>query len=157
MRSPRSVRFLTLLFGIFLVSCASNKEVIDYSIAVGKAYPNEAEIAQRRVDKYLAHLSTPQRERLNQNEYLAVEAITVPVAEVPGLSGQIATGKLQAASVYAQNPTDRLSATARFIMIFDTKTGQPVGDEGYIVVDTPAVGKLGIFGGYTAVYIGRGR
>jgi hypothetical protein len=157
MRSPRSLRFLSLLLSVFLVSCASNNEVIDYSIAVGKAYPNEAEIAQRRVDKYLAHLSTAQRERLNQNEYLAVEAIAVPVSEVPGLSGQIATGKLQAASVYAQNPADRLSATARFIMIFDTKTGQAVGDEGYIVVDTPAVGKLGTFGGYTAVYIGRGR
>jgi hypothetical protein len=157
MRSPRSFRFLWLLLSIFLISCASNQEPIDYSIAVGKAYPNEAEIAQRRVDKYLAHLSAAQRERLNQNEYLAVEAITLPVAEVPGLSGQIATGKLQATSVYGQNPADRLSATARFIMIFDTKTGQPVGDEGYIVVDTPAIGKLGIFGGYTAVYIGRGR
>ena len=66
MRSPRSLRFLSLLLSVFLVSCASNNEVIDYSIAVGKAYPNEAEIAQRRVDKYLAHLSTTQRERLNQ-------------------------------------------------------------------------------------------
>src|SRR5262249_50286202 len=148
---------LALLLSVFLVSCASNKELTDYSIAVGKAYPNEAEIAQRRVDTYLAHLSTAQREKLNQNEYLAVEAITVPVAEVPGLSGQIATGKLQATSVYAQDPTHRLSATARFLMIFDTKSGQPVGDEGYIVVDTPTVGKLGVFGGYTAVYIGKGR
>ena len=114
MRSPRFLCSLALLLSVFLVSCASNKELTDYSIAVGKAYPNEAEIAQRRVDTYLAHLSTAQREKLNQNEYLAVEAITVPVAEVPGLSGQIATGKIVRHLVFIHKPR-----TARYRLLDD--------------------------------------
>jgi hypothetical protein len=46
---------------------------------------------------------------------------------------------------------------AKFIMIFNAKTGKPVANEGYIIVDYPARGELGVFGGYTAVYIGTGR
>jgi hypothetical protein len=42
-------------------------------------------------------------------------------------------------------------------MIFDPKTGQPLSQEGYIAVETPQKGKIGIFGGYTALYIGNGR
>jgi hypothetical protein len=42
-------------------------------------------------------------------------------------------------------------------MIFDAKTGKPVSNEGYIILDTPQKGTLGIFGGYTAVYIGNGK
>jgi hypothetical protein len=126
-----------------------SKDYRDYTMAVGAAYPNEANLAQQRVDKYLARLSPQKRAQIEQHEYIAVEATEVPVAEVPGLSEKFAgqTGGL----------TDRASQMTKFIMIFDAKTGKPVGNEGYIIVDYPAKGQLGVFGGYTAVYIGNGR
>ncbi|MBV8102354.1 MAG: hypothetical protein JOZ31_24685 [Verrucomicrobia bacterium] len=141
----------TCLAVVFLNGCASsaNSAYRDYTVAVGAAYPNEANLAQDRVNKYLARLKPEKREKIAQNEYLAVEATEVPVSEVPGLASRIPgqTGGL----------TDRASQMTKFIMIFDAKTGKPVGNEGYISVDTPPKGTLGIFGGYTAVYIGNGK
>jgi hypothetical protein len=137
---------------VFLNGCASSGGQAgprDYSVAVGAAYPNEEHIAQDRVNKYLARLKPDKKEKIAQNDYLAVEAVDVPVSEVPDLAGRIPgqTGGL----------TDRASQMTKFIMIFDAKTGQPVSQEGYIAVETPPKGKLGVFGGYTAVYIGNGK
>jgi hypothetical protein len=146
--------FIPLVFtglAFFLNGCASSakSDYKDYSLAVGTAYPNEASIAQERVNKYLEHLKPDKKAQIMQNDYLAVESTEVPASEVPGLSGRI-TGQ-------AGGYTDRGSIMTKFIMVFDTKTGHPVSNEGYIVMDTPPKGRLGIFGGYTAVYIGNGK
>ena len=42
------------------------------------------------------------------------------------------------------------------IMIYDTKAGQFVSNQGYVCVDTPARGRVARFGPYTARYIGWG-
>jgi hypothetical protein len=147
--------FLPLLFScltvVFLNGCASSakSDYRDYTVALGTAYPNEASIAQERVNKYLARLKPEKKEQIAQNDYLAVEATEVPVSEVPGLASRI-TGQ-------AGGYTDRGSQMTKFIMIFDAKTGKPVSNEGYISINTPPKGGLGIFGGYTAVYIGNGK
>jgi hypothetical protein len=146
--------FIPLVFtglAFFLNGCASSakSDYKDYSLAVGTAYPNEASIAQERVNKYLEHLKPDKKAQIMQNDYLAVESTEVPASEVPGLSGRI-TGQ-------AGGYTDRGSIMTKFIMVFDTKTGHPVSNEGYIVMDAPPKGRLGIFGGYTAVYIGNGK
>ena len=142
---------LTGLLALFINGCASSAKsgYRDYTVALGTAYPNEANIAQERVNKYLARLKPEKKEKIAQNDYLAVEAVEVPVSEVPGLASKIPgqTGGL----------TDRGSQMTKFVMIFDAKTGQPVSQEGYIAVDTPQKGQLGVFGGYTAVYIGNGK
>ena len=147
--------FLPLLFScltvVFLNGCASSAKsgYSDYTVALGTAYPSEASIAQERVNKYLARLKPEKRQQIAQNDYLAVEATEVPVSEVPGLASRI-TGQ-------AGGYTDRGSQMTKFIMIFDAKTGKPVSNEGYISINTPPKGGLGIFGGYTAVYIGNGK
>jgi hypothetical protein len=135
----------------FLNGCASSAKTDyqDYTVAVGAAYPNEAKIAQDRVTKYLEHLNPQKKAQITQNEYLAVESTEVPVSEVPGLSARV-TGQ-------AGGYTDRAAQMTKFIMIFNSKTGQPVSNEGYISIDTPQKGRLGVFGGYTAVYIGNGK
>jgi hypothetical protein len=142
---------LTCLAAVFINGCASSAKsgYRDYSVAVGAAYPNEANLAQERVNKYLARLTPEKKEQIAQNEYLAVEATEVPVSEVPGLAARI-TGQ---AGIY----TDRSSQMTKFIMIFDAKTGKPVGNEGYISIESPPKGRLGVFGGYTALYIGNGK
>jgi len=145
---------------LFCGACASSKsaQYTDYSLAVGEAYPAEQAAAQRRVDRYLAHLKPAEKERLANVEYIAVEATTVSVGEVPGLANRIVTGSLRGeTSVTSSDPHEALAANAKFIMIFDPKTGQPLSQEGYVALDTPAKGKMGIFGGYTALYIGTGR
>ena len=147
--------FFPLLFmclaTVFVNGCASSAKTgnyRDYTLVVGAAYPAEASLAQERVDKYLARLKPEKKEQIAKNDYLAVEATEVPVSEVPGLAARV-TGQT--------GYTDRASEMTKFIMIFDAKTGKPVGNEGYISIDTPPKGGLGIFGGYTAIYIGNGK
>jgi hypothetical protein len=140
--------------------CVSSKmaQYTDYSVAVGQAYPAEQAAAQKRVDRYLAHLKPAEKERLANVEYIAVEATTVPVGEVPGLANRIVTGRARGeTSITSSDPHEVLAANAKFIMIFDPKTGQPLSQEGYISIETPPKGKMGIFGGYSALYIGTGR
>jgi hypothetical protein len=145
---------------LFCGACASSKlaQYTDYSLAVGQAYPAEQAAAQKRVDRYLAHLKPAEKERLATIEYIAVEATTVPVGQVPGLASRIVTGRARGeTSITSSDPHEVLAANAKFIMIFDPKTGQPLSQEGYIALEAPAKGKMGIFGGYTALYIGTGR
>ena len=151
--SPRF--FVPLLLSwfavIFLNGCGHSAQASyrDYTVAVGTAYPNEANIAQERVNKYLARLSPQKKEEIAKNDYLAVESTEVPASEVPGLASRI----VGQASSY----TDRGTMMTKFVMIFDAKTGRPVSNEGYIIVETPTKGRVGIFGGYTALYIGNGK
>jgi hypothetical protein len=156
----RRVPLFALFLGLAaLVSCASKRagsELTDFSLAVGKPYPTEFARAQTRVDRYLARLSPARRARLEG--YLAVESTTMPVGQVPGLANRLGLGRgrLQAASAYGGDTENRMSGTAIFVMIFDARTGKPATDEGFVVIDTPHKGASGIFGGYTATYIGTG-
>jgi hypothetical protein len=155
---PRIIFFLLApsLIPLSFSGCASsaNSTYRDYTLAVGAAYPREAELAQTRVNSYLAHLSPREKERVAQNEYLAVVATEVPIGEVPGLSARaVNLGLTGTTGAY----TDRASMMTKFIMIFDAKTGQSVSNEGYISLQTPPLGQLGVFGGYTALYIGHGK
>ncbi|MBV8276506.1 MAG: hypothetical protein JO170_14765, partial [Verrucomicrobia bacterium] len=90
---PRS--FFPLLFTcltvVFVNGCASSAKTNyrDYTVAVGAAYPNEASIAQDRVNKYLARLKPEKKAQIAQNDYLAVESTEVPMSEVPGLAGRV--------------------------------------------------------------------
>jgi hypothetical protein len=156
--TPRLLLWCATL--LFCGACTSSKiaQYTDYSVAVGQAYPSEQTAAQKRVDRYLAHLKPAEKERLAKVDYIAVEATTVSVGEVPGLANRIVAGRARGeVSVTGSDPHEALAANAKFIMIFDPKTGQPVSQEGYIAVDTPGKGRMGIFGGYTALYIGTGR
>jgi hypothetical protein len=149
--------FTIPLLPLWLSSCASPRSQggpIDYSLAVGKPFPSEQAKAQQRVSRYLARLSPGKRAQLGQ--YVAVESTTVPVGEIPGLANRIARGKIQAVNAFGGDTENRMTGSAVFIMVFDAKTGQPATDEGFVVIDTPRKGQPGIFGGYTATYIGTG-
>jgi hypothetical protein len=155
---PRIIFSLLLpsLISLSFNGCASSANSVyqDYTLAAGAAYPKEEELAQTRVNGYLARLTPAEKERVAQNDYLAVVATEVPIGQVPGLSTRAVnlglTGTTGALG-------DRASIMTKFIMIFDAKNGQSVSNEGFISIQTPPIGHLGVFGGYTALYIGDGK
>jgi len=61
------------------------------------------------------------------------------------------------ASFFSQADTNYRSFQLLGVMIYDTKTGHFVGDQGYVSVDTPNPGEVARFGNYVARYIGTGR
>ncbi|HEY0793736.1 MAG TPA: hypothetical protein VGD78_21925 [Chthoniobacterales bacterium] len=147
--------------GLVLCSCASPNAAIrshyrDYALAVGQPYPEEAAVAQNRVNRYLAHLNPQRRARLEPFAYVAVEATTMPATEV----ASIAKNMVNSGQVFGSLANDRYNLSgsqALFIMVFDSKTGRPASNEGYVAMDIPQKGQPGLFGGYDALYIGNGR
>lgn len=128
----------------------------EYALAVGEPYPEEASVAQTRVDRYLARLTPERRKALESYQYLAVEATTMPATEVAAqvkhlINSGAVTGNL------AHDTYNITGNTAEFVMVFEIKTGRPVANEGYVAMDTPQKGQPGLFGGYDAIYIGNGK
>jgi len=144
------------LTGCASPSSAARSHYRDYALAVGKPYPAEAAVAQRRVDHYLGRLTPERRKTLEPYQYLAVEATTIPASEAMAFMKRLVDrgeiGGSMAHDVYNVSGT-----TALFIMVFDVKTGRPATDEGYVALETPRKGQPGLFGGYDALYIGNGR
>jgi hypothetical protein len=128
----------------------------DYALAVGEPYPSEASVAQNRVNHYLAHLTPERRKVLESYQYLAVEVTTVPASEVAAVVKRLINAGTVAGSL-GNDPYHFTSDTAQFVMVFDVKTGRPVGNEGYVAMETPRKGQPGLFGGYDAIYIGNGK
>jgi hypothetical protein len=145
-----------VLFGCSSPNAAIRSHYRDYAMAVGQPYPEEAAVAQNRVNHYLAHLTAPRRQRLEPYAYVAVEATTMPATEVAAIvKNAVNTGQ-----VFGGLANDRYNLSgsqALFIMVFDSKTGRPVSNEGYVAMDTPQKGQPGLFGGYDALYIGNGK
>ncbi|MBV8375728.1 MAG: hypothetical protein JO279_01870, partial [Verrucomicrobia bacterium] len=54
------------------------------------------------------------------------------------------------------HPADQASRSVLFLLLFDSRTGQLVSDDGVLVLNPPRRGKIGDFGGVSAVYIGDG-
>ncbi len=150
-----------LLFGfpllILVVGCAANRtaDYTEYAVAVGQPYPAEAANAQARVDRFLA-----KHRRAGgalPAQYLAVESTELPANEVPGLVQRMGMANTRTLiTVNTSDVTNRTAMIVKFVMIFDAATGRPATNEGFVVMSTPLKGKIGMFGGYSAVYIGRG-
>jgi hypothetical protein len=53
-------------------------------------------------------------------------------------------------------PSPGDSRQVEFLLLFDSRTGQLVSDDGVLVLYTPQRGRIGVFGGVSALYIGAG-
>jgi len=72
----------------------------------------------------------------------------------PKLINSEATAAFRA-RIDESNPYSELELKG--VVIFDTKTGHVVGNQGYVSVGTPNPGGVARFGDYMARYIGTGR
>ena len=126
--------------------------------AVRRASPNGEEIslAQRRLQNFLQRADTHERGLLGQNPVVAVQANEIDASEVSSLVSQLATGQVGAAVAYYSIREDATTVPVKFLLLFDSRTGQLVSPEGVLVIDTPPRGAVANFGGVQAVYAGTG-
>jgi hypothetical protein len=82
---------------------------------------------------------------------VAVEAYILSAGEVGPILRRLNSGKLGG---YIPDFTNRTTTEVKFLLLFDSRTGQLVSDDGVLVINTPQRGKVGIFGGISALYIG---
>jgi hypothetical protein len=106
------------------------------------------------MEKFLYTANAKKRAVLARNPVIAVEAALVPAAETGPLYMRIKRGEFSMGN--GGYPADQSSRDVVFVLLFDSRTGQMVTDDGVLVVTPPQRGKVGLFGGVSALYIGEG-
>jgi len=124
----------------------------DYALMSATPYNSEIALARERLQKFLAKANPKKRALLAQNPVVAVEAYLLTAGEVGPILRRLNSGQNAG---YIQDFTNRQPTEVRFLLLFDTRNGQLVSDDGVLVVNTPSRGKVGMFGGISALYIGR--
>jgi len=125
----------------------------DFSIDTCYPTPNEIQLAEARARGFWAkHASRYGPEP----RYLAVETSKVFPGEVQDLWPKLINSETTA-SFFGHGKVTYSNLELIGIMIYDTKTGHFVGNQGYVSVDTPPRGRVARFGPYVARYIGTGR
>jgi hypothetical protein len=152
----RSYPFL-FVFAVLLSGCGTyySTKVDQRDFAVDTYYPasNEMQLAERHArlfwQKNMNRFGTEPR-------YLAVTASSILAAE---LSAEFST-KLDRSETSGSYFTQGISSSSKQglhgVMLFDTQTDRSVGQQGYIIVDTPSRGEIIHLAEYTARYIGGG-
>jgi hypothetical protein len=150
---------LALLFvcpfflGIFQPSVHAG--TTDYALMSATPYNSEIALARERLEKFLYKADAKKRAILAQTPVVAVEAAIVKASETGPLLRRIESGELGIGN--GGRPADQASRQVFFLLLFDSRTGQLVSDDGVLVLNTPRRGKIGEFGGVSALYIGEGR
>jgi hypothetical protein len=151
-------RICSLLF-VFLLAglSAVNAEKIDNrDFAIDTCYPSQHEIAlaEARARRFwAAHSSCFAAEP----RFLAVETSKIFPAEVQNLWPKLINSETTA-SFFSHGVYENTYSNLQLIgvMIYDTKTGHVISNQGYVSVDTPPRGKVARFGPYIARYVGWG-
>jgi len=146
-------RVALLCLCLIVLGCAARNSVDYRNFAIDTYFPSphDLQVAEASTRNYWARHES----RFGpEPRYLAVE--TSKVSPYDGLYSKLINSETTA-SFFSQADTNYRSFQLLGVMIYDTKTGHFVGDQGYVSVDTPNPGGVARFGDYVARYIGTGR
>jgi hypothetical protein len=148
--------FLTLSV-LTLSALAANPplEEKDYSFMTAKPYRVEVQRGQQRLAKFLSRLNPKRRALLDQTPLVAVQVYILTAGEVPGLTFRLGKGSVSS-NQFGQDIQNGAHVQVKFLLIYDSRTQQLVGEDGVLVTDTPALNTVGMFDGKHAVYVGTG-
>jgi hypothetical protein len=130
----------------------ANASTPDYALMSATPYNSEIVLARERLQKFLAKADAKKRAILAQNPVVAVEAYILTAGEVGPILRRLNGGQ---GVGYVQDFNQRGNTEVKFLLLFDSRNGQLVSDDGVLVVNTPSRGKVGMFGGISALYIGK--
>ena len=108
-----------------------------------------------RLEKFLYKANAKKRAILAQTPIVAVQAAVLPASEAGSILRRI--GRDGDFGTWGGSyPADQASRPVKFLLLFDSRTSQLVSEDGVLVLDTPQLGRIGVFGGVSALYIGAG-
>jgi hypothetical protein len=147
---------LLLVGSIFLgfIQPSARAGTTDYALMSATPYNSEIAIGRERLEKFLYSANAKKKNILAQTPVVAVQAAVLPASEAGPLLHRIQSGEFGIGN--GGRPADQASRQVFFLLLFDSRTGQLVSDDGVLVLNTPQRGKVGVFGGVSAVYIGEG-
>jgi hypothetical protein len=126
----------------------------DYALMSATPYNSEIALGRERLEKFLYKANAKKRAILAQTPVVAIEAAVLTAGEVAPLLRRIESGELGIGN--GGRPADQANRQVAFLLLFDSRTGQLVSDDGVLVLNTPQRGKVGVFEGVSALYIGTG-
>jgi len=146
--------FLLALGALFFLEPSAKANQMDYGVMPATPYNSEIAVGRERLEKFLYAANAKKRAILAQTPVVAVQAAVVAAADTGPLFNRIKRGEFGIGN--GGHPADQGSRQVLFLLLFDSRTGQLVSEDGVLVVTPPPRGKVGLFGGFTALYIGAG-
>jgi hypothetical protein len=145
-----------LLVGSFfgLVQPFVQAGTTDYALMSATPYNSEIALGRERFEKFLYTANARKKAILAQTPVVAVQAAVLTAAESGPLLHRIQSGEFGIGN--GGRPAEQANRQVLFLLLFDSRTGQLVSDDGVIVLTTPQRGKVGVFAGVSALYIGMG-
>jgi len=125
----------------------------DYALMSATPYNSEIALARGRLEKFLYKANAKKRAILAQTPIVAVQAAVLQASEAGSILRRI--GRKGDFGIGA-GPSPGDSRQVAFLLLFDSRTRQLASDIGILVLYTPQRGKIGVFGGVSALYIGAG-
>jgi hypothetical protein len=144
---------LLLAAALLLAGCNSfgtkGVDPRDFAVTTCPVSPNASNLAVKRAKHYLQrHAQLPVEPR-----YVAVEVGVVNPGEVQGLWVLLRASQTSA-SAFAQYKTHYVRLLC--VLIVDRASLRVVGNQGYVLNDTPSRGRVAKIGSYEAWYAGTG-
>ena len=152
--NPTFYLLFAFSFTVLAIGCAERIDNRNFAIDTCFPNPNAIQLAEGRARAYWAKYAS----RFGaEPRFLAVETSKVFPSEVQDLYPKLINSETTA-SFFSQGIEDNTYSNLQLkcVMIFDTRTGRFVSNQGYISVDTPPPGSVARFGPYIARYIGWG-
>jgi hypothetical protein len=146
-------RIVLICLCLSILGCAASNSVDyrNFAIDIYFPSPNEIHLAEARARDYWDRNGS----RFGpEPRYLAVE--TSKLFPYGGLYPKLINSETTASFFAHGRRTTYSNLELIGVMIYDTKTGHFVGNQGYVSVDTPNPGGVARFGEYMARYIGTG-
>jgi hypothetical protein len=148
--------YLLFAFSFTVLAIVRAERIDNRNFAIDTCFPNPnaIQLAEGRARAYWVKYAS----RFGaEPRFLAVETSKVFPSEVQNLYPKLINSETTA-SFFSQGIEDNTYSNLQLkgVMIFDTRTGRFVSNQGYISVDTPPPGSVARFGPYIARYIGWG-
>ncbi len=125
----------------------------DHAFMAAQPYPREIALGKKRFQNFIRRANDKQKVTLAQTPYVAIRAYQLTADEVPWLTTKMALGKIPMNDYYGADLLQNAgSVPVEFLLVFDQRTGELAAPEGVLVVGHPTRGKIGLYGGVSAVY-----
>ena len=159
----KNIPRIALLVSLFLSSCTvlvppspQKYGANDYAVGEAKPYPQEVKLGKLRLENFIRRANRSQKQVLEENPYVAVQASELVAGEDWPLLRELASGRVRAGQYYTQDLRNMPNYPVKFLLIYDARTQRLVRPIGVLVIDTPNTGKVAAFAGIKAVYASTG-
>jgi hypothetical protein len=163
----KDIAQIALLFTLILSSCTESPLSFllpptprqygtnDYAVGEAQPYPQEVILAKKRLANFIRRAGPKQRQVLDQNPYVAVQANELLAGEVWPLLRELSSGRVKTMQ-YVQDLQNQPNYWVKFLLLFDGRTQRLLKSDGVLIMDEPQRGSVANFAGTKAIYAGAG-